>query len=108
MNEGEFQSKLSELINQIEELPEGERGSLSKLAEETKARHAAMKKTIADLTESIDYLRLSIKYLVFDLEATRRENAQLRKLLETREARGETNNEPNDDSNNEQEGEDNR
>lgn len=109
MNEGEFQSKLSELINQIEELPESERGGLSKLAEETKARHAAMKKTIADLTESIDYLRLSIKYLVFDLEATRRENVQLRKLLETRESRGENNNpEPNDESNNEQEGDDNR
>jgi hypothetical protein len=30
----------------------------------------------------MDYLRLSIKYLVFDLEATRRENAHLRQMLE--------------------------
>ena len=29
-----------------------------------------------------DYLRLSVKYLVFDLEATRRENAYLRRLVE--------------------------
>ena len=29
-----------------------------------------------------DFLRLSIKYLLFDLEATRRENAYLRKMLE--------------------------
>ena len=32
--------------------------------------------------ESLDYLRLSIKYLVFDLEATRRENEYLRKLVQ--------------------------
>lgn len=31
---------------------------------------------------SIDFLRLRIKYLLFDLEATRRENQHLRKLLE--------------------------
>ena len=43
-------------------------------------------KTVADLQESLDYLRLSIKYLVFDLEATRRENGYLRKMLE--ETRG--------------------
>jgi hypothetical protein len=41
-----------------------------------------MRKTIGDLQESLDYLRLSIKYLVFDLEATRRENQYLRKLLD--------------------------
>jgi hypothetical protein len=41
-----------------------------------------MKKTISDLQDSLDYLRLSVKYLVFDLEATRRENQYLRKLLD--------------------------
>ena len=34
------------------------------------------------LQESIDFLRLGIKYLLFDLEATRRENSYLRKMLE--------------------------
>ena len=82
MNEQEFQSKLSDLVNQINTLPEGERAPLEQLASETKSRHETMKKTIADLQESLDYLRLSIKYLVFDLEATRRENEYLRKLLE--------------------------
>jgi chromosome segregation ATPase len=82
MNEQEFQSKLSDLVNQINTLPEGERAPLEQLASETKTRHETMKKTIADLQESLDYLRLSIKYLVFDLEATRRENEYLRKLLE--------------------------
>lgn len=82
MNEQEFQSRLGDLINQIQKLPEGERGPLEKLASETAARHDKVKKTISDLQESLDYLRLSIKYLVFDLEATRRENQYLRKLLE--------------------------
>lgn len=34
------------------------------------------------LQESLDYLRICIKYMVFDLEATRRENEFLRKLQE--------------------------
>ena len=42
-----------------------------------------MKKTIVELQESLDHLRLSVKYLVFDLEATRRENKYLRNMLET-------------------------
>ena len=37
---------------------------------------------IGELQDSLDYLRLSVKYLVFDLEATRRENAYLRRLVE--------------------------
>ena len=43
---------------------------------------ARMKKTICELQDSLDYLRLSVKYLVFDLEATRRENKYLRGLLD--------------------------
>jgi hypothetical protein len=82
MNEQEFQQKLGELISQIDKVPEGERNDLIKLAEETKSRHDRMKKTIGDLQDSLDYLRLSVKYLVFDLEATRRENQYLRKLLD--------------------------
>lgn len=84
MNEQEFQAKLGELLSQINDLPEGERDELTRLAAETRSRHDKMKRTINDLSDSIDYLRLSIKYLVFDLEATRRENEHLRKLLDRR------------------------
>lgn len=87
MNENEFQQKLGDLISQIGKLPEGERGPLEKLAVETQNRHEKVKKTIDELQESLDYLRLSIKYLVFDLEATRRENQYLRKLIETQNGR---------------------
>jgi uncharacterized membrane protein len=82
MTEHDFQQKLSDLIEQIGQLPAPERDKLQQLADDARERHVRMKKTVNDLQESLDYLRLSIKYLVFDLEATRRENQYLRKLLE--------------------------
>ena len=82
MDETTFQKKLSELVKEIGTLPESEREKLTVLAEETKQRHRELKKTVCSLHESIDFLRLSIKYLLFDLEATRRENKYLRKMLE--------------------------
>jgi len=82
MNEETFQRKLAELISEIGSLPAGERGKMMQLAEETQERHQKLRETIGSLQESIDFVRLSIKYLLFDLEATRRENVQLRKMLE--------------------------
>ncbi len=82
MDEKAFQTKLTELMGEISTLPKTEREKLEKIAEKTKERHQKLKKTVGDLQESLDYLRLSIKYLVFDLEATRRENRYLRKMLE--------------------------
>jgi len=82
MNEETFQKNLGELVAEIRALPVGEREKLEALAEQTKKRHAELKETVHSLQESIDFLRLSIKYLLFDLEATRRENTYLRKMLE--------------------------
>lgn len=81
MNDQDFQAKLSELLGQIEQLPADQRPKLEELAEETRRRHKRMRQTLSELQESLDYLRLSVKYLVFDLEATRRENKYLRSLL---------------------------
>lgn len=81
MNETEFQAKLTELMAEISTLPAAQRHKLEQLADETKKRHDRLRKTMNGLQDSLDYLRLSIKYLVFDLEATRRENSLLRKLL---------------------------
>ena len=82
IDEATFQKKLAELVAEIGTLPDAERVRLESLAEQTKKRHSDLRKTVSDLQESIDFLRLSIKYMVFDLEATRRENNYLRKLLE--------------------------
>lgn len=85
MKDSDFQAKLGDLLAQIDHLPEDERGRLQHLAQEAGERQQKMKKTIAELQDSLDYLRLSIKYLVFDLEATRRENDYLRKLIEAQQ-----------------------
>ena len=82
MDEKIFQATHSELMSEISTLPKGEKQKLEKIAEQSKERRLKLKKTVGDLQESLDYLRLSIKYLVFDLEATRRENRYLRKMLE--------------------------
>lgn len=41
-----------------------------------------LREELEALEDCLDTLRLHIKYLVFDLEATRRENEELRKRLE--------------------------
>ena len=82
MNEETFQRKLAELVAEIGTLPDSDRERLELLAEQTKERHKQLRETVGQLQSSIDFLRLSIKYMLFDLEATRRENAQLRKMLE--------------------------
>ncbi len=82
MNENEFQTKVAELMGEISTLPITERKKMEKLADESRVRHERLRQTVSSLQESLDYLRLSIKYLVFDLEATRRENGYLRKMLE--------------------------
>jgi len=82
MQEHEFTAKLETLMQKIENLPPDERVELERLAEQTRARHEQMRKNLDELQGSLDHLRLSVKYLVFDLEATRRENSYLRKLVQ--------------------------
>lgn len=96
MNENDFQSKLSELLGQIDSLPPDQREAMQAQVEATKDRHDRLRKTVKDLQDSLDYLRLSVKYLVFDLEATRRENTYLRKLLEQNNPRQNDNNDEPD------------
>ena len=93
MDEQTFQTKFNELVDKIKDLPAGQRGQLEDLAEETKQRRERIQQSVNELQESLDYLRLSVKYLVFDLEATRRENVYLRKLIE------QSNREPDSNSN---------
>jgi chromosome segregation ATPase len=88
MDEATFQKRLSELVSEINKLPPQERERLQALAQETRDRHDKIKKSMSGLQESLDFLRMSIKYLLFDLEATRRENGYLRKMLEQDTDRG--------------------
>ena len=82
MDEATFEKKLDDLINEIGSMPKPQKKRLMILAEKTRKCHEKLKKSTDRLQESLDYLRVSVKYLLFDLEATRRENAYLKKLLE--------------------------
>jgi len=88
VDESTFQTKLAELMGEIATLPLSEREKLENLAKETQERHQQLRQSINSLQESLDWLRLSVKYLVFDLEATRRENAYLRQMLESNSEEG--------------------
>ena len=81
MHDTEFQTRMSQLIKDIQTLPDSERARLEQLADETRNRHEQIKTTMSRLQDSLDQLRVSVKYIVFDLEATRRENLTLRKRL---------------------------
>ncbi len=82
MDDKLLEQQLNALIAEISSLPKSQQVKIEKLVEETNARHKKMKESFSAIQENIDLLRLSIKYIVFDLEATRRENALLRKLLD--------------------------
>lgn len=82
MDERTFQTKFDEILEKIDLLPEGQRHELQSLADETRERRTRIRATVSALQESLDYLRLTVKYMVFDLEATRRENAHLRRIVE--------------------------
>ena len=51
-------------------------------AADPNGQEAEINRAVTELQDSLDFLRLSVKYLMFDLEATRRENGYLRRLLE--------------------------
>ena len=70
---------MNHILDRIRELP-GNRGV--EAADGAEARRDRVQTSMNELQEALDYLRLSVKYLVFDLEATRRENNYLRRIIE--------------------------
>lgn len=78
MDENTFQRKMSDLIERIRDIPSKDQSSPT----DSRSGSKDLRLSVEELQESLDYLRLSVKYLVFDLEATRRENAYLRRLVE--------------------------
>ena len=84
MEESNLEEKLQELAAQFGASPDPRCDKLTELAKQARDSHNKLQKSVDRLQESLDYLRICIKYQIFDLEATRRENEYLRKLLEER------------------------
>lgn len=71
---------LKEIMEKIEDGPDSHVGILARIANRVDIME--LKKAIIELDKSMEAIRLIMKYLVFDLEATRRERDQLRTMLE--------------------------
>jgi hypothetical protein len=84
MDEGKMEAKLNELVKEFGPNTNPQTQKLAELAKQARDSHQKLRKSLNSLQEALDYLRVCIKYQSFDLEATRRENAYLRKLLEER------------------------
>ncbi len=82
MEEQTFPEKLLNLIEEVKQFPEEKRKSLEMLAGEMGKKYDDLKKSLIMMQDALDSLRLHVKYLIFDLEATKKENIVLRKRLE--------------------------
>ncbi len=78
MDETALREKVGQLISEVEHTPQ------TGPAEARLGRSGSgqgMWREMASLEEGLDHIRLAVKYLLFDLEATKRENRLLRGLL---------------------------
>ena len=82
MDEQTFQEKLTHLLDQISTLPPEQQACMEQVVESTQGRRDRLNDSVLQMQDSLDFLRLSVKYLVFDLEATRRERDTYREQLE--------------------------
>ena len=82
MDHRRLEDELNDLVKQFGDSRDPRHAKLAELARRAEANRQKLEKSIDTLQELLDYLRICIKYQVFDLEATRRENSYLRKLLE--------------------------
>ena len=82
MDEATFEKKLDDLVNQINSIPEPQKKKIILLARQSHKSHKELKKSMNNLQDSLDYLRVCVKYLLFDIEATKRENKYLRRLID--------------------------
>ncbi|MBA7487062.1 hypothetical protein ES707_22624 [subsurface metagenome] len=80
-----MEDKLNELVKEFGGMVDPQHRKLAMLAKQAQDSHKRLQKSINSLQESLDYLRVCIKYQLFDLEATRRENKYLRDMLEEKE-----------------------
>lgn len=81
MDDKQFDEEIKKLAAKITTLAPADQEHLKKQMRETVERHKQLKDKIGAVGEVVDNLRIGIKYLVFDLEATKRENQRLKDEL---------------------------
>ena len=81
MDEAKLADELNEMVKQFGGAGDPTSRRLVLLAKQAESNQEELQQSVDCLRESLDYLRVCIKYLLLDIEATRRENEYLRKLL---------------------------
>ena len=84
-DEAMFEKQLQDLLRELGPLPGSSYEKIIHLTRKNQESRKQLKASLNRLQESLDYLRVSVKYLLFDLEATRRENAYLKSLIQKME-----------------------
>jgi len=80
-----FIEEINKLIGEFGNSTDPQYKKLTKLAKQVHDNQKKFATSISGLEDALSNLRIHVKYLVFDLEATRRENMHLRRLLEDQE-----------------------
>jgi len=81
MDEAALREKIGEILSEAQGVPAvAEPGAAGPGPGEHQHPFGLRREMVA-LEDNLDHLRLAIKYLVFDLESTKRENRLLRELL---------------------------
>jgi hypothetical protein len=71
-----------DLMQAVRELPEGHRHAIEAVAERVADSTRRRRRILHLVQEALSQLRLDMKYLMFDLEATRRERDSFRDQLD--------------------------
>ncbi|MBN2020987.1 MAG: hypothetical protein JW749_12280 [Sedimentisphaerales bacterium] len=88
MDEAKLVDELNELVRQFGGPSDPTSKRLAILAKQAEDNQKELQQKVDCLRESLDYLRVCIKYMLLDIEATRRENEYLRKLLQDNQQEG--------------------
>ncbi len=78
----EMPNELKELVRAVEALPAAQRDALRSSVERVVECSTRRRRILNLVQEALSQLRLDMKYLIFDLEATRRERDALREELD--------------------------
>lgn len=84
MDEKQFEQLLEELMSNIDDGPFSNTEMSAQIANKHLPTNQSLKvhDFIHEINDSLGTIRIIIKYLLFDIEATRRERDELRMLLE--------------------------
>ena len=81
VDEATLRERVGQLLSEVHSSPASGAKAVAEQERSVAISHSPMRREMAALEDCLDHVRLAIKYMVFDLEATKRENRLLREML---------------------------